>query len=251
MARIFGAAALCLCCLLVAVAHGHAQSRSTGLAPVAAEGTLTALLPPDEINKLLSAAGFSPLSPPQHEGTMYVVRALDKRDIVMRVVVDARSGAITAVNRVVPLRPDSIVSKMRPPHRPSLSDPLPGPATSGPPPHEEPPHGVALDVGGTPTTPKDGDLSVPLTPSAMLSGTHPTLPVTLPLPRPRPLNFAHTAKPNGKVPNIPSVKPIAAPAAASIAPTAPRSAPAAPRPRPAARPGPATPNGVPQIATPD
>ena len=258
MARIFGVAALCLICLMVAVARGHAQPRSTDQAPVAAEGTLTALLPRDEVNRLLRAAGFSPLSPPQHQATMYVVRALDERDIVMRVVVDARSGAITAVNRVVPSRPDSVVNKMLPPHVASPYEPLPEPATSGSPPQEEPPHAMPADIGGTPTTRKEGDLSVLLTPSAMLSGTHPALPVPVPLPRPRPLNLTRAAKPNGKVSNIPSIKPITAPAAASITSTAPRSAsgaprsaPAAPHPRPPARPGPATPNGVPQIATPD
>ena len=47
-------------------------------------------------------AGFDPLAPPLREGSTYVVRATDFRGILMRVVVDARSGAIRDVNRIVP-----------------------------------------------------------------------------------------------------------------------------------------------------
>ena len=49
----------------------------------------------------LRAAGFDPLAPPLREGTSYVVRAIDFRGVAMRVVVDARSGAIRDANRIV------------------------------------------------------------------------------------------------------------------------------------------------------
>ena len=97
IARIFRAATLTLCFLLVTVA-GFAQSPSLDPAPVAPQRTLTVLLPPDAINTIVRAAGFFPLTDPQQKGTMYVLRALDQRDVQMRVVVDARSGAITTVN---------------------------------------------------------------------------------------------------------------------------------------------------------
>src|SRR5258708_6650080 len=60
MAGIFGAAAP-LCCLLLAPAPGHAQSPPPDPASAAAPSTLTVLLPPDEINRIVRAAGFSPL----------------------------------------------------------------------------------------------------------------------------------------------------------------------------------------------
>ena len=59
-------------------------------------------MPAFEITRIVRASGFDPLAPPLREGTTYVVRATDFRGILMRVVVDARSGAIRAVNRIVP-----------------------------------------------------------------------------------------------------------------------------------------------------
>ena len=96
MAGVFGAAAIFLCCLLLA-APGRADPAST-VAPAPTFG----LMQPFEINKIVRDAGFTPLGLPQREGTTYVLRAIDSRDILMRVVIDARSGAIRAVNRIVP-----------------------------------------------------------------------------------------------------------------------------------------------------
>ncbi|MGB6935932.1 MAG: hypothetical protein WBE14_04320, partial [Xanthobacteraceae bacterium] len=59
-------------------------------------------MPPYEIARNVRRAGFDPLAPPMREGATYVVRATDFRGILMRVVVDAHSGAIRDVNRIVP-----------------------------------------------------------------------------------------------------------------------------------------------------
>ncbi len=96
-AGVFGTAALSLCFLLAAAASGHAQSP-----PPSAPAPLPGFVPPYEITKIVRTAGFDPLAPPRREGTTYVLRATDFRGILMRVVVDARSGAIRAVNRIVP-----------------------------------------------------------------------------------------------------------------------------------------------------
>jgi hypothetical protein len=48
------------------------------------------------------ANGLDPLAPPLREGSTYVLRATDFRGVLMRVVVDANTGAIRAVNRIVP-----------------------------------------------------------------------------------------------------------------------------------------------------
>ncbi len=55
-----------------------------------------------EIVRTLRSAGFDPLAPPLREGTIYVARATDYRGILMRVVLDARTGAIRDANRIVP-----------------------------------------------------------------------------------------------------------------------------------------------------
>lgn len=55
-----------------------------------------------EIVRTLRSAGFDPLAPPLREGTVYVARATDYRGILMRVVLDARTGAIRDANRIVP-----------------------------------------------------------------------------------------------------------------------------------------------------
>jgi hypothetical protein len=55
-----------------------------------------------EIVRTLRSAGFDPLAPPLREGTIYVARATDYRGILMRVVLDARTGAIRDANRILP-----------------------------------------------------------------------------------------------------------------------------------------------------
>ena len=75
---------------LLAGGSAYAQTRVTGF------------VPPYEIVRTVRAAGFDPLAPPLREGTTYVLRATDFRGILMRVVVDARTGAIRDANRIVP-----------------------------------------------------------------------------------------------------------------------------------------------------
>jgi hypothetical protein len=67
-----------------------------------AQTPVTGFVPPYEIVRTVRAAGFDPLAPPLREGTTYVLRAMDFRGILMRVVVDAHTGAIRDANRIVP-----------------------------------------------------------------------------------------------------------------------------------------------------
>src|SRR5437763_10541213 len=79
-----------------------AQSSSPAASPPAQQSApLRGFVPPYEILRTVRAAGFEPLAPPLREGTSYVVRAIDFRGVAMRVVVDARSGAIRDANRIV------------------------------------------------------------------------------------------------------------------------------------------------------
>ena len=113
------------------------------------------------------------------EGTTYVVRATDFRGILMRVVVDARSGALRAVNRIVPgPAPYGVVGMMTPPYGPSPYGPLPygpyGPPGYGPPPYGPPPYGPA-DIGDPEMGPTEVDLSMPppsSAPSTIYPGAH-------------------------------------------------------------------------------
>jgi hypothetical protein len=85
--------------LLSAIAPGYAQSPAAPVstAPLPSPG----FVPPYEIMRTVRAAGFDPLAPPLREGATYVLRATDFNGILMRVVVDARTGAIRDANRIV------------------------------------------------------------------------------------------------------------------------------------------------------
>jgi len=78
-----------------------AQSLPTASPSAPQSAPLRGFVPPYEILRTVRAAGFDPLAPPLREGTSYVVRAIDFRGVAMRVVVDARSGAIRDANRIV------------------------------------------------------------------------------------------------------------------------------------------------------
>jgi hypothetical protein len=91
--------------VLLVPAQGHAQAPPSPTAsppsfqvPQAEAGFVS----PYEIMKTVRSAGFTPLAPPLREGTIYVLRAFDFRGILMRVVVDAHTGAIRDANRIVP-----------------------------------------------------------------------------------------------------------------------------------------------------
>ena len=115
-AGVFGAAALSLCLVISAVSVGYAQSPPPSAPPPATGAPLPGFVPPYEITRIVRAAGYDPLTRPRREGTTYVVRATNYRGILMRIVVDARSGAIRAVNRIVPgPAPYGVVGMMAPP----------------------------------------------------------------------------------------------------------------------------------------
>ena len=102
-------ATFALAVLLAASTAGHAQvpplpPPNPRPAPQSPAPTLRApgFVSSYEIVRTLRSAGFDPLAPPLREGTIYVARATDYRGILMRVVLDARTGAIRDANRIVP-----------------------------------------------------------------------------------------------------------------------------------------------------
>jgi len=236
-AGVLAATAFSLCVALLAAAPGQAQTPPPTPAPQAPP-PLPGFMPAFEVSRIVRASGFDPLAPPLREGTTYVVRATDFRGILMRVVVDARSGAIRAVNRIVP-----------------------GPGTYGQFGMVTPPYGVAPaypppDIAAPDTIPDEETAAAPalLPPSTALApplpaavvrpGAHP-LGSGPPLPRPRPAELAtrkaaddarSDAKPDAKSATgpglppagIPDVKPGTASgsAAAPVTPNKSLSAPA-------------------------
>src|SRR5262249_38344889 len=93
MTRFASAVAFCL----LSMVASFAESLPSSSPPAPLRG----FVPPYEILRTVRAAGFEPLAPPLREGSTYVVRAFDFRGVAMRVVVDARSGAIRDANRIV------------------------------------------------------------------------------------------------------------------------------------------------------
>jgi hypothetical protein len=119
-----------------------------------------------EITRIARSAGFDPLAPPLREGTIYVLRATDYRGILMRVVIDARTGAIRDANRIVPGpgRYGQFYSA------PSLYDPA--------------------DLAEPVMVPSTAEMEPPLRPLAPHGATRSALPEIPPLPRPRPAALA-------------------------------------------------------------
>ena len=99
MGRAFG---VVLVACLFAAAPGRAQVPAPPpVAPPIAQ-PVTGFVSSYEITRIARSAGFDPLAPPLREGTIYVLRATDYRGILMRVVIDAHTGAIRDANRIVP-----------------------------------------------------------------------------------------------------------------------------------------------------
>lgn len=209
----------------IAAAAGYGQTPPPMPPALAPPPGLPGFVPPYEIMRSVRAAGFDPLAPPLREGRIYVLRATDFRGMLVRVVVDANTGAIRAVNRIVPAAMASgQIGMMPPPYGPppefdDIMPPPNGPGPSAPPP-------LAPHAGAARTPHPTVTIMPPLTP----------LP---PLPRPRPAELAsHKPAEDAKPEVVPSaeIKPaaksdvtIAAPALAPTnAPPKPGRAPLGP-----------------------
>jgi hypothetical protein len=94
--RLYRAAVSSVVLLLLA-APGHAQSP-----PPPVSQPFPGFVSPYEVMRMVHASGFDPLAPPLREGTTYVLRVTDFRGVLMRVVVDGRTGAFREVTRIVP-----------------------------------------------------------------------------------------------------------------------------------------------------
>jgi hypothetical protein len=175
-----------------------------GFAQSAPSAPLRGFVPPYEILRTVRTAGFEPLAPPLREGTSYVVRAIDFRGVAMRVVVDARSGAIRDANRIVS-GPGLYGPYVPGPYPPVVYGRLPSPPY--------PPDDVEVGYGRPPY----------LGTSELIPGDrHPTGFVAVPLPRARPASLATgAAAAAAAAASAGEKKPIGRPDLATSAPAAP------------------------------
>ena len=190
-----------------AAAPGAAQAPQ-GLPP------LPGFVPPYEITRIVRSAGFDPLAPPLRQGPTYVVRATDFRGILMRVVIDGRSGAIRAVNRIVAASEAYGPVEMLPPYGAP-------PAYAEPAPPEFAPSGiVSIERSAAPDLPAATSSIVTLAPA------HPAISGFPPLPRPRPAEPASPKAADDLKPAVgnPSAS-RAVPAAAAVPKKQPATAP--------------------------
>jgi hypothetical protein len=273
--RVCVTGTLALTFSVVVVAAGHAQvSLPPQNPPMVAPGPPPALLLPSapgfvstyEIVRTLRSAGFDPLAPPLREGTIYVARATDYRGIPMRVVLDARTGAIRDANRIVP-GPGNYTG----PYGGVYSERAYGPYGPGPYGPDADDQGDAEPYGpgpyGPPGTarlpyglPQDADV-----PAAPVAPRPPAGASITPLPRPRPPELASRkatddakpsaatatdTKPAAAVDPIPGpkpdIKPAPKPTVTTAAPVVPPASAAQAAPPPAA---PAKPSKAPSTLT--
>jgi|SRR5579859_3383623 len=215
----------------------EAAAQSPPPLPAAAGGPsqpkpVTGFVPTFEIMRTVRSAGFDPLAPPLREGTTYVLRATDYRGILMRVVLDARTGAIRDVTRIVPAASGSLGVMLPPYGPPAYASPYGEPPYGMPAEYEgEPPmlpgpglHGPGLHSPGSALAPQ---------PLAAPAATHAKTSIrksSPPLPRPRPAGLAlsHPAVAPAKTEKG-AIAPEQGPAAA-VSNANPAAAPPAPSP---------------------
>jgi hypothetical protein len=174
---VFAASTLCIA-LLAGTAQAQVPAASSSALALPTPG----FMPPFEIARTVRRAGFDPLAPPLREGSIYVVRATDFRGILMRVVVDARSGAIRDASRIVPGPGSYGALAAMPPYAPL--------------PNEVPAYGSSAEYEGPAGPLDDGEMMAPRLPAHPLARANvTTLP---PLPRPRPPELAARKPDDGK-----------------------------------------------------
>jgi hypothetical protein len=171
----------------LAAAAGWAQTPPPPSPPPQVSQPFSGFVSSYEILRTIRAAGFDPLAPPLREGTDYVMRATDYRGILMRVVVDARTGAIRDVTRIVP-----------------------GPGRYGQffgmPPYDPADYDAAMNApGGDGVEPPSGR-----PPAATRPAAHPVVALPPPLPRPRPATLA-SRKSDGETNPAAKVQPMPIP----------------------------------------
>jgi hypothetical protein len=87
---------LLILCAAPFVWAGEAPAEPVGMAQNAAVDGL----PPHEILAMVRASGFDPVSRPVRSGRTVTLRAIDRYDLELNLVIDARSGRVLSANEV-------------------------------------------------------------------------------------------------------------------------------------------------------
>jgi hypothetical protein len=189
---------LLILCAAPFVWAGEASAEPAGAAQSAAVDGL----PPHEILAMVRASGFDPVSRPVRSGRTFTLRALDRYDLELTLVIDARTGRVLSANEVAPraaarrgpmgydLRGAPVYGRIFGPPESGFGSPRPpGSVPSGP------------SVQSVPGAPNAADAK-----SQEKAAVHP------PLPRPRP----YVVEATGSVPIVADTP--AVPASPEVAP---------------------------------
>lgn len=224
------AASFCLMLVIGAAAQSPPPPPAAG-APLQPK-PVTGFVPTFEIMRTVRSAGFDPLAPPLREGTTYVLRATDYRGILMRVVLDARTGAIRDVTRIVPAASGSLGVVLPPYGPPAYASPYGEPPYGAPVEYEGPP---PMLPGGQPGGPRPALAPHPVVAPPATHAKTSTRKSLTPLPRPRPAGLASSQPPAAPLKTEKgAVVPDKGPAAAAAEKTIGNTNPANPQPAPAA-----------------
>ena len=164
---------LILCAAPLAWA-GEASAEPAGAAQSAAVDGL----PPHEIFAMVRSSGFDPVSRPVRSGRTFTLRAIDRYDLELNLVVDARTGRVLSANEVAAPRDAARRGPM------PAYDPRDAPVYGrifGPP---EAGFGSPRPPGNVPSVPSVQ--SVPSAPSVANVKPQEKAAARTPLPRPRP-----------------------------------------------------------------
>ena len=189
---------LILCAAPLAWA-GEASAEPAGAAQSAAVDGL----PPHEILAMVRSSGFDPVSRPVRSGRTFTLRAFDRYDLELNLVVDARTGRVLSANEVAAPRDAARRGPM------PAYDPRDAPVYGrifGPP---EAGFGSPRPPGNVPAVPSVQ--SVPSAPSVANVKPQEKAAARTPLPRPRP----YVVEATGSVPvaaDAPAVQTNPAPA---------------------------------------
>ncbi len=206
-------------------------------------------LPPEEIIASVRSAGFDPVSRPLHRGGVYVLFAIDRYDVDVRVTVDAHSGRVLSAMRLA----GEFGSEPGYPDDEAMPRALP-PGYGYPPPYERPPQFYEPAV---PAPPADMPIYSPGYGSGRAYGPPPIDERDLRLvPRERGRAFDEPARrapaaSASRRPPLPRTRPgdivtgAAKEGARPVQPAPPVPAPAASAPTPADAPAPRQPEMVP------
>jgi hypothetical protein len=207
-ARLLAGAVAGLACA-VPVAASAQVSGPDAARPYA--GAVATAVSPAQVAASVRAAGMTPLSRPALRGAVYYMRAATRRNLEVRVAIDARTGQLLSATRVA-LEPP------RPADSPGTA-PEPGPEAA---PRYEP---LLRGSGYSEAAPvPPGDIPVEAPPGRLPSPAPAAAPLPAkkvaaqpPMPRSRP---GETAEVTGSVPEAPAAKPAQAPLSVANPPAA-------------------------------